>query len=340
MITVAVDAMGGDHAPQMEVAGSLEALRQQKVRILLVGQEHRIREHLPAKDAHGILSRLEIVHAEEVVTMDDAASVALRRKKNSSLRIAAKLVREGQADGLVSAGNTGAVMATAKLVIGSLKEVDRPALATILPSTRKPFLLVDVGANVDCRPHNLEQFAVMGHFYMQQIFGVASPRVAVMSIGEESIKGNELSKEVHQTLKRSSLNFIGNVEGSDIYHGKADVVVCDGFVGNVILKVSESLGEVFISMLKEELCSSLTTKVGALLSRKAFRGLKKRVDYSEYGGAPLLGVRGACIICHGRSNVNAIKNAIRVARECCENQINARIEQNLSCLSTDNNSNP
>ncbi len=332
MITIAVDAMGGDHAPHPEVAGSLEALREQDVRILLVGKTARIKELLTAREAGGFQNRLEIVHAEEVVTMEDAASSALRKKKNSSLRVAADLVRHGRADGMVSAGNTGAVMATAKLVLGPLKGVDRPAIAAILPTTKGPCLLIDVGANVDCRPEHLEQFAVMGHFYSQQILGIPSPRVALMSIGEESSKGNDLTRQVFQALQTQKLNFIGNVEGRDIYHGKADVVACDGFVGNVILKVSESLAELFVSMLKEELSRSLTTKVGALLSKRAFRGLKKRIDYSEYGGAPLLGVKGACIICHGRSNPNAIKNAIRVAREFCENQINHRIESNLTAM--------
>jgi len=335
MITIAVDAMGGDHAPHAEVAGCLEALCEQEVRILLVGQSARIKEFLPAKELHSHRTRLEVIHADEVVTMEDAASTAIRRKKNSSLRIAADLVRHGRADGLVSAGNTGAVMTTAKLVLGPLKGVDRPAIAAVLPTTKGPCLLIDVGANVDCRPSHLEQFAVMGHFYAHQILSISAPRVALLSIGEEQNKGNELTREVYQALQQRKLHFIGNIEGRDIYCGKADVIVCDGFVGNVILKVSESLGELFISMLKEELSRSLTTKVGALLSKRAFRGLKKRVDYSEYGGAPLLGVRGACIICHGRSNSNAIKNAIRVAREFCESRLNQRIENNLTSLLCD-----
>jgi glycerol-3-phosphate acyltransferase PlsX len=330
MIRIAVDAMGGDNAPYIEVLGSLEALRNYQVGVILVGQETRIIEQLPSRWRR--IPHLEVVHAPEVVTMEDAATSAFRRKKNSSLRIAANLVREGKADGFVSAGNTGAVMATAKLVLGSLEQVDRPALAAIMPTAKNFCILLDVGANVDCKPHHLEQFAVMGHVYAHEILNITSPRVGLLSIGEEESKGNELTKGVLSALKNTNLNFIGNIEGRDVYQGKADVVVCDGFIGNVALKMGEGLAEVVLGMLRDELGRTVTSKFGALLSRSAFQSLKKRLDYSEYGGAPLLGVRGACIICHGRSNINAIKNAIRVAKEACENRVNYRIEKEVNTL--------
>ena len=327
MIKIAVDAMGGDNAPEVEVLGSLEALRNYDLGVILIGQENRIAEHLPSRWRKE--QRLEIVHASEVVTMEDAATSSFRKKKNSSLRIAANLVREGKADGFVSAGNTGAVMTTAKLVMGSLEQVDRPTVAAVLPTAKGFCVLLDVGANVDCKPRHLEQFAVMGHVYAHEILGITSPRVGLLSIGEEETKGNELTKEVHQVLKGSHLNYIGNIEGRDVYQGKVDVIVCDGFSGNIALKISEGLTEVVLNMLRDELTRTMTSKVGALLSKNAFRSLKKRLDYSEYGGAPLLGVRGSCIICHGRSNVNAIKNAIRVAKESIENRVNQRIEKEL-----------
>jgi glycerol-3-phosphate acyltransferase PlsX len=330
MIKIAVDAMGGDNAPEVEVLGALEALHSYGVGVILVGQENRILEHLPTRWRKE--QRLEIVPASEVVTMEDAASSAFRRKKDSSLRIAANLVRDGKANGFVSAGNTGAVMTTAKLVMGSLEHVDRPSVAAVLPTAKGFCILLDVGANVDCKPRNLEQFAVMGHVYAHEILGITSPRVGLLSIGEEETKGNELTKEVHQVLKSSRLNYIGNIEGRDVYQGKADVIVCDGFIGNIALKISEGLTEVVMGMLRDELTRTMTSKVGAMLSKNAFRALKKRLDYSEYGGAPLLGVRGSCIICHGRSNVNAIKNAIRVAMESIENRVNQRIEKELISL--------
>jgi phosphate acyltransferase len=239
-------------------------------------------------------------------------------------------VRDKTASGLVSAGNTGAVMAISKMVFGAVPGVDRPALAAILPTLAGHAVLLDVGANVACKPHHLVQFAVMGHLFSKKIVGVASPRVGLMSVGEEESKGNELTKEVHKALKQLNLNFIGNVEGRDIYNGRADVIVCDGFTGNVALKTSEGLIEAVLKLLKEELSRNLKAKLGALLSQQSFKRLKKRLDYSEYGGAPLLGLRGASIICHGRSSSNAIKNAIRVAKEYAENQVNAKIETELN----------
>jgi glycerol-3-phosphate acyltransferase PlsX len=281
-------------------------------------------------EAGGNSLPVEIRNAEEVVTMDEPPTAALRKKRNSSIRVAAELVRSDEAAGLVSAGNTGAVMATSKMVFGMVSGVDRPALATVLPSLTGYSVMLDVGANVECKPHHLTQFAVMGHLFSRKIVGVASPRIGLMSVGEEESKGNDLVKEVHQTLKHANLNFIGNVEGRDIYNGRADVIVCDGFTGNVALKTSEGLIEAMLKLMKEELTRNMRARLGAALSKQAFGQLKKRLDYSEYGGAPLLGLRGASIICHGRSNGNAIKNAIRVAKEFAEHQVDAMLAAELN----------
>ncbi len=262
--------------------------------------------------------------------MEDSAAKAMRTKKDSSIRIASRLQREGLAQGVVSAGNTGAAMATAKMVQGMIRGVDRPALASAFPTAKgSPVVVVDVGANVDSTPEMLAQFAVMGEIYSRIIFRIPSPRVGLLSIGEEEHKGNELTRAVTPMLKALPINFIGNVEGRDIYSGIADVVVCDGFIGNVALKVSEGLVEMFNHMLKESLAATVTRKLGYVLSRTAYREFRKRVDYSEYGGAPLLGVKGVNIICHGRSNGNAIKNAIRVAAEFAQGRINEQIAAEL-----------
>ena len=322
--------MGGDHAPKSEVEGSLRAVRKLDVRVILVGREQIIRDEL---ELHGNWQNLpiEIVHASEVITMEDSAAKAMRSKKDSSIRVAARLVREGTAAGMVSGGNTGAVMATAKMVQGMIRGVDRPALATAFPTLKgTPTVLVDVGANVDASAKMLAQFAFMGNIYSRAIFSIHRPRVGLLSIGEEEHKGNALTHAATPLLKQLALNFIGNVEGRDLYTGLADVIVCDGFIGNVALKVSEGLVEVFRHMLKESLSSTITRQVGAALAKNAFAELKKRTDYSEYGGAPLLGVKGVCIICHGRSNANAILNAIRVAAEYSAQRVNEKIEEGLA----------
>ncbi len=332
MITIAVDAMGGDHAPKSEVEGALRAVRSLDVAVNLVGREQIIREEL---DLHGKWQNLPITitHASEVITMEDSAAKAMRTKKDSSIRVAARLVREGRAAGIVSAGNTGAVMATSKMVQGMIRGVSRPALASAFPTLKgTPTVLVDVGANVDATPEMLAQFAFMGNIYSRAIFSVHRPRVGLLSIGEEEHKGNGLTHATTPLLKQLPIHFIGNVEGRDLYTGLADVIVCDGFIGNVALKVSEGLVEVFKHMLKESLSSSITRQVGAALAKNAFADLKKRTDYSEFGGAPLLGVKGVCIICHGRSNANAIKNAIRVAAEYSANRVNEKIEEGLASL--------
>jgi glycerol-3-phosphate acyltransferase PlsX len=329
MLTIAVDAMGGDNAPKAEVEGAIHAASELGLRVILVGQEDVVRQELANHSSVDSLP-IEIRHAEEVITMEDSAAKVVRTKKNSSIHVAARLVRDGEADGFVSAGNTGAVMATAKMIQGMIRGVQRPALASAFPTLKgTPVVVVDVGANVDSTPAMLAQFSVMGEIYSRYIFKIRSPRVGLLSIGEEEHKGNDLTRAATPLLKCLPLRFIGNVEGRDIYSGLADVVVCDGFIGNVALKVSEGLVEMLQSMLRESLEATVTRKLGYVLSKEAYRDFRKRVDYAEYGGAPLLGVKGVSIICHGRSNSNAIKNAIRVASEFARSKINEKIEAEL-----------
>src|SRR5688572_12013621 len=331
MVTIAVDAMGGDHAPKAEVDGAIRAAKALGVQIILAGREEIIRKELDLYPDWRDLP-IKIVNATEQVTMEDSAAKALRTKRDSSIRVASRLVRDGLAHGFVSAGNTGAVMATAKMVQGVVPGVDRPALASVFPTLKgTPAVMVDVGANVDCEPKMLMQFAVMGDIYSRVIFHTPKPRVGLLSIGEEEHKGNELTKAATPLLKSlPSIHFIGNVEGRDLFTGNADVIVCDGFIGNVALKVSEGIVDVIKQMLQEALKATITRQIGYVLSRSAFLEFKKRVDYSEFGGAPLLGVKGVCIICHGRSNANAIKNAIRVATEFASGHINEKIEEGLN----------
>jgi glycerol-3-phosphate acyltransferase PlsX len=329
MRRIAVDAMGTDLAPAPEVEGAILAARAGYAEILLVGPQDTLKQELAGRNTTGL--SIDVVHASEAITMEDKAAKAFRRKRDSSVRVAARLVHERKADGLISAGNTGAVMTTAKIVLGALEGVDRPAVAQVFPTSRgTAAVLLDVGANVDCKPQHLEQFAVMGEVYYRVIFGAPRPRVGLLSIGEEEHKGNELTREALALLKQLPLNFVGNVEGQDLYNGRVDVIVCDGFIGNVALKISEGLVDAISSLLKDALSSTLSSKVGYVLSRKAFQNFRKRVDYSEYGGAPLLGLRGVCIICHGGSNANAIKNAIRVAAEFADGNVNEKIERDLA----------
>jgi phosphate acyltransferase len=329
MVTIAVDAMGADHAPKPEVEGAIRAVKTLGVKVILVGREEVIRRELAQHDGVDSLP-IGVVHASEHVTMEDSAAKAMRSKRDSSMRVASRLVRDKIADGFVSAGNTGACMAIAKTVQGVVPGVDRPALSGLFPSLQgTPVVVVDVGANVDCSPTMLAQFAVMGEIYSRIVLHLRSPRVGLLSIGEEELKGNELTRGATPLLKNLGINFIGNVEGRDIYTGKVDVIVCDGFIGNVALKVSEGVVDIFKHMLQESLEATITRKIGYALSRAAYREIKKRVDYSEYGGAPLLGVKGVCIVCHGRSNANAIKNAIRIAAEFSRGQINHLIEREL-----------
>ncbi|HYO75426.1 MAG TPA: phosphate acyltransferase PlsX [Thermoanaerobaculia bacterium] len=330
-VRIALDAMGGDNAPDEIVKGALLAVEEYSdVTILLVGREEVLREKLAGKTS----PRIEIVDAREVVDMTDNALTPLRRKRNSSIRVCANLVAEGKADAMVSAGHTGAAMTSAYKVLGTIEGVSRPALAAILPNAKGHVVLLDVGANVDAKPEYLREFAVMGHFYAQMIFGKQEPRVGLLSVGEEEGKGNQMTKETFRIMKETGLNFIGNAEGRDVFNGNADVIVCDGFIGNVVLKASESLAEMLSKMIREEITRGVTRKIGALLTKGAFAAIKKRTDYSEYGGAPLLGVKGGCIISHGRSNAKAIKNAVRVGRDFAVNRIDAKIREKISDLHT------
>jgi glycerol-3-phosphate acyltransferase PlsX len=328
---IAVDAMGSDRAPKPEIEGAIHAARHYGVRVQLVGPEATIKAEL---DRHPTASRLpiEIVHASEYITMEDKVE-AIRGKRDSSMRVGLRMVREGRAGGFVTAGNTGAAMATAKMVLGAIPGVDRPALAAVFPTAPgTAAILLDVGANVDCTPQNLEQFAVMGEIYSRAMFGTRRPRVGLLSIGEEENKGNELTRDSFRLLKRLPLNFVGNVEGRDLFNGQVDVIVADGFVGNVALKISEGVANLVRTALKESLKATITRQVGYLLSRSAFSDFKKRIDHTEYGGAPLLGVKGVCIITHGSSNTNAMKNAVRVAAEFAQRGINDSIERGLAKL--------
>ncbi len=329
-ITIAVDAMGGDDAPRTEVEGALRAAEEGAV-VLLVGNEELVSAELKRHGRRRL--SVEIVHASEAVTMQEGAARAVRQKRDSSIRVATRLVREGRAQGIVSAGNTGAVMATAKIVLGALPSVDRPALAAVFPAEGgKKVVMIDVGANVDCKPSQLVQFAVMGETYSRLMWRVKNPRVGLLSIGSEESKGNELTRETYQLLQKAPLNFVGNVEGRDLYNGHVDVIVCDGFIGNVALKISEGLAETLEHRMREALSSTLASKVGYVLARQALADLSKQMDYSETGGAPLLGVKGVCTICHGSSNANAIKNAILLAAEFAAAHIDEKIEAELSEL--------
>jgi glycerol-3-phosphate acyltransferase PlsX len=334
---VVLDAMGSDHAPHAEIDGALAATRDLGVKVILVGQPERVEPELRRCGWRGDGDRgIELVEAPEVIRMDDPVATSVRRKKKSSLRVGTKLVTEGRADGFVSAGNTGAAMATAKMVIGMLPGVDRPALAALIPTkSAKPTLLLDVGANSECKALHLVQFAIMGDAYSRAVLGTVRPAVGLMSIGEEEAKGNDLTKEAFPMLRDvSSLNFVGNVEGRDLFSGAFDVIVTDGFTGNVMLKLSEGLTDAMLSMIKRELTASAVTKAGAVLVKPAFRNIKKRLDYSEYGGAPLLGVRQIVVIGHGSSNARAIRNAIRSVKEFSENRASERIERGIAQTSS------
>src|SRR5437660_10744118 len=329
---IALDAMGSDRAPKPEVEGAIQAARRFGIQVALVGPEEILRAELSCHPFSRSLP-ITVVHASEVITMEDKAVQAVRAKRDSSMRVGSRLVREGKAAAFISAGNTGAAMTTAKMVLGGLPGVDRPALVAIIPTaTGTVSTLLDVGANVDCKAHNLEQFAVMGEIYFRSMFGTARPRVGLLSIGEEEGKGNEVTREAFDLLKQLPINFVGNVEGRDIYNGKVDVIVADGFVGNVALKTSEGVANLVRATLKETLAATITRQVGYLLSRSAFSDFKKRIDHTEYGGAPLLGVKGACFVTHGSSNVNAIKNAIRVANDFVDRKITYNIETEMAAL--------
>ena len=316
---VALDAMGGDYAPHVEVEGAVLAAKEYGSQIILVGDAEIVEKELSKYAVKDL--PIYVKQASEVIRMDESPSKALR-KKDSSMRVAFDLVKNGEADAVVSAGNSGAAMATAMVVLRKLEGVDRPAIATVMPTLKGACVVLDVGANVDCKPFHLAQFAVMGDVYAQFILKKERPRVGLLSNGSEETKGTDLTRETHAILKQLPMNYIGYIEGRDIFAGNADVVVCDGFVGNVVLKTSEGLADAIGKMLKEEILKSPLAKFGYLLSKEAFGRFKKKVDYSEYGGAPLLGIDGVGIISHGSSTPNAIKNAIRVAQEFASSSAN------------------
>ncbi len=319
---VALDTMGSDQGPAELVSGALMALRESTVQITLVGDEQAIYAALGNSYPK---ESINVVATSQVVEMDDSPTLVVRRKKDSSMLRAFELHKKGEVDAVVSAGNSGAVMAAAIKHLGRLKSIQRPAIATVYPTLKGPVVMLDVGANVDCRPKHLYQFGVMATAFSQSMFAIAEPRVGLLSIGAEGSKGNALVKKTYELLEASKLNFIGNVEGGDTFKGDVDVIVCDGFVGNVCLKISEGLAEAVTVMLREEISKTFTAKMGYLLAREAFKNFKKRVDYAEYGGAPLLGLDGTGIICHGRSNSIAIKNAILVADGLAGNKVNDHI---------------
>lgn len=325
---IAVDAMGGDNAPQAIVAGAVQASKEYGVGVILVGIEQVVREELK-KHPQAKTLPITIRNASEVVDMLDSPVTVFRRKKDSSIRVANELVKSGEAVAVISAGHTGAAMATSLLVLGKLEGVERPAIATFMPTVKGTSIILDMGANVDCKPNHLLQFAVMGEVYAKYLLKIASPRVGLLSIGEEETKGNELTKEAFKLLTETSLNFIGNVEGRDVMSGKADVIVCDGFIGNVVLKVSEAVAETIGLFLRTDIEKSLIRKIGYLLVRPAFQNLKRRVDYAEYGGAPLVGINGISIISHGRSSDRAIKNAVRVATELAKSEVNKHVHDDI-----------
>jgi phosphate acyltransferase len=311
-LRIAIDAMGGDDGPGTIIDGALVAARHLQIGLLLAGERRLIERELSRHPAAGALD-LEILDTPEHVGMAEQASAALRRKPRASIKLACEAVADGRASALFSAGHTGASVMAAIGTFGRLGGIERPALATIIPTRQEPAVLLDSGAMVECRPQHLVQFAQMGSAYARLAFGRQAPRVGLLSVGEEEGKGNGLTREAHQLLKSAPVNFIGNIEGRDVYAGDTDVIVCDGFTGNVTLKISEGLVEAIESLLHAELQSTFGSQIGYLLSAQAFRRFRKRVDYSEYGGAPLLGINGVCIVGHGRSSAKAVRNAVTMA---------------------------
>jgi len=328
-VQIALDAMGGDHGSEELITGAVLAAKHKNIGVRLVGDETLLNNYLKKLTPDDkTLSLIEVVHSSQVIEMNENPVEAIRRKKDASVMRAFDLVRSGQADAAVSAGNSGATMAAGVRKLGRLSGISRPGIASIFPTLKKPVVLMDIGANVDCRPQHMFQFGVMASAF-SRINGVERPRVGLLTIGEETGKGNTLIKETYPLLENSSLNFIGNVEGRDVFQGDVDVIVCDGFVGNICLKVSEGLAEVAMQMLSDEIHKSLAAKIGYFLARNAFKTFKKRVDYAEYGGAPLLGIDGIGIICHGKSSSQAIKNAIIVAAKMAKGNINKDILESL-----------
>jgi phosphate acyltransferase len=336
-VRVALDAMGGDNAPGEIVLGAVQAAREYNMGVYLVGREDVISAELAKHNTQGL--DLPIIHTDEFVEMDEHPASAVRRKKKASMTLALQLVRDGSALGAVSAGNSGAMMAASLFTLKRIEGVDRPALGGIFPTKDGVSIVLDVGANTDCKPEYLQQFALMGSIYMERVFSIASPRVGLLANGEEETKGNELVLQTHQLLRTNAgtlgINFIGNIEGRDIPIGVADVVVCDGFVGNVVLKLSEGLAETLLGMLRTQMTRSLLSKLAAAVLQPGLRKVFRRMDYAEYGGVPLLGVNGSAIVAHGRSNAKAIKNALRVARQTAETSVAEAIAEGLAKLQTE-----
>ena len=326
---IAIDAMGGDQAPASIVHGALVAARHLQVGLLLVGSGDAIEREVARHPGVGSLD-IDIVETPERIDMAEPAAAALRRKPRASIRVAADAVRDGRAAALFSAGHTGASVIAAHAAFGRLPSVDRPALATIIPTRQRPAVLLDSGATVECRPQHLVQFAIMGSAYARVALGCSQPTVGLLSVGEEETKGNDLTREAHRLLKEAPIRFVGNVEGRDVYAGHADVIVCDGFTGNVTLKISEGLVETVESLLHAELSSTFGTRVGYLLSRQAYRRFRKRLDYSEYGGAPLLGLNGVCIVGHGRSSPKAVRNAVSMAARAVGDRLLDRLTREVA----------
>jgi glycerol-3-phosphate acyltransferase PlsX len=325
---IALDAMGGDYAPAVTIEGAIKTVNDiEGIDIILVGDESSIKRELDSKKY--LPNRISIKHASQVVGMDESPAVAIRKKRDSSISRAIELVKNGEADAFVSAGHSGVVMATALLLLRASPGVDRPAIATIMPTVKAPFVLIDAGANLYCKPENLYQFGLMGSAYCRAIFERAEPRVALLGIGEEDTKGNELTKEAFKLLKKADINFTGNIDGKDIFTGIADVVVCDGFTGNVVLKTSEGLADAIVKILKREIAEQSVGRIGYLLMKSALISFKKKTDYDEYGGAPLLGINGTCIISHGRSTAKAVKNALRVAGDFAEKKVHEVIASEI-----------
>ncbi len=322
--------MGGDFGPKVTVEGAVKAAKEYKIEVQLVGVEDLIKKEFE-KYNHA-RSNVTIINATEAIGMGEGL-LSFRKKKKSSIRVGAQLVKDGEADAFVSMGNTAAVVFISMSILGALKGVEKPALSLLVPNLNGLTLLIDVGANVNCRPHHLEQFAVMGHTFMGSVLGIKKPRIGLMSVGEEEVKGNELTKEAFERLQNSPLNFIGNVEGKDMYSGKADVIVSDGFTGNVALKVSEGMAETFFYMARTEIMKNFFAKIGFFLMKRNLKKVYKKVDYTEYGGAQLLGVNGVCIIGHGRSNSNAVKNAVGMAKDFVANKVQEKIQSEIAELS-------
>lgn len=326
---IAVDAMGGDFGPSVVTPAAVQAAKLHSLRVLLVGDTPRVEAELAGLDLHGV--EYEIIHADDVVHMNEKPSDVLRRKKNASIQVACRLVKEGAAHGLVSAGHSGATVACGMFIMGRIPGVERPALATLLPTEKQPVVVLDCGANVDCRPYHLFQFGLMGDAFARDLLGYASPRVSLLSIGEEEGKGNSQVKEAYDLLKMAqNLNFVGNAEGRDLFAGEMDVVICDGFVGNVVVKMSEGLSGSLIRILRRTLLSGVLPAFGAMLARGAFRRFAESLDYAEYGGAPLLGLQNLAIVCHGRSNQKAITNAVKMGGAFVRKGTNSRLAETIA----------